>query len=97
MTNAAGAGIWRDLAGTESRVGIVDGGVTQRALNAYRLQRSGRVEKSGKPDDRVQLQQYERDRRVIEIDLAFLDLLLNWRLHKCRLQSPCSQVLFCQR
>jgi hypothetical protein len=64
MTNAARAGVWGDLAGTEGGNGIVHSGMTQRTLNAHRLERPRGVERAGDADHRIQLEERERDRGV---------------------------------
>src|ERR1051326_305404 len=54
---------------------VIDRGMAQRALNAHALQRAVRVEDSGYANHGVQLQQSERNRGIIQIYLACLDLL----------------------
>ena len=53
---------------------IVDGGVAQRALDAHRLDAAVGVREGGHADDRVELEQRDRRRRILEVDLAGLDL-----------------------
>src|SRR2546429_1672493 len=49
--------------------------MAQRALNANSLQCSIRIELAGHSEDRVQFQERERYRRIIQIDPALFDLL----------------------
>ena len=46
---------------------IIDDGVTQRALNADRIQTIGLIEESGQAHHRVETQQFERHRRIVEV------------------------------
>jgi hypothetical protein len=55
---------------------IVDGGVAQGALDAHRAQTAARVEEPGDANHRLQLKQCQRDRRVVQVDLAPLEGLL---------------------
>ena len=53
--------------------------MTNRALQADRLERSRRIEETGNPDDGVQLQQRKRHGRIVEIDLPLQQLLAQIR------------------
>src|SRR5262249_26451758 len=56
------------------REGIVDGRMTERALNADRAQRAAPVEKARYTDDRVEFDQCQRDGRVVRIHQALAQL-----------------------
>jgi hypothetical protein len=53
---------------------VIDGGMTQRALDADGSQLPIRTEDTGHADDGVQLQQRDGRGRIVEIDLTGLDL-----------------------
>ena len=74
VSDTTRAGVRIDCAGTECGTRVVDGRVTDRALQPDRLESSGRIEAAGNPDDGVQLQQIERDGRIFEIDLGVRQL-----------------------
>jgi hypothetical protein len=54
---------------------VIDCGVAECALNAYRTQLAIAVKECSKADDRVQFQERQRDRRIVQIDLARLQLM----------------------
>ena len=56
---------------------VVDGRMAEGAGDADRAERATRVEEALDADDRVQLQERERGRRTVEIDLALLELRLD--------------------
>src|SRR5262245_34226036 len=49
--------------------------MTERALDADRLQRSGAVEDARHDDDSVKPQQRDRHGRIVQVDVASLELL----------------------
>src|SRR5690242_1049966 len=58
------------------RHGVVHRRMTQRALDADRLQRTVGVEESGQAEDRIRLQQCERTGRAVQIELTALHAAL---------------------
>src|SRR5262249_8770465 len=54
---------------------VVDGRVAQGALNADRLETAVAMEFASDADDRVQLEQRERDGRVVQVDPVGRDVL----------------------
>ena len=55
---------------------IVDGGMTERALNSHRGDAAAFVEDAGDADHGVELEQLERDGGILEVDLAARDVTL---------------------
>ena len=55
------------------REGIVDGGMTDRALNPHRLDLPGIVEEAGDADDGIELHQRQGRRGIVQVDRALFE------------------------